>query len=749
MDSRYIRKMKCTRLVLLLVFLTLLCTTDLVLAQRISKKILTEGEGKFNAPITVGKGMPFSITFNEIEIIAEVSISSTDFSSMIKASSGTIGGEPRTITLAPGTYIIKETYYGSVGAAKTLIPIPVLEIPEIVVERNLSVGVLSEYTIELSTTIYNLRAKLDGDFEGSMRIRETVGDQVVVPFKSVKKLNRGTEITYQAEFSAFAASETKISSREIVTPEVSLSLSSDNLIKINWYQISGVENYQVYRSLTPTPDFGSIDPIARAVTETTFVDASADLNTVYYYSVAAISSDGDITQTAADVPNATLWINKDGGTCEYADGTKVIFPANLVGTPENLYLASVSTISNDSVLKLESAIDEKSYVVSVSGQNPVLNFDSSARLTLKYSDKTDNEVTNPQIFALRGNKWVRLVNQTTNLHNNTVTADIKSAGIYSLASFEMNKIAENPWDINRDNSVNIFDLVLVAGQFGENGKNLKGDINGDSSVNIFDLVLVASHFGETYDSAAPTVFTSNLAPSFEVSLRAISTDKSDTMTFEVLIDGLYSLEKLAGYQVTICGLECNLRVIDAGSVFVPRSTYLVPNQRRGDQVTISAVAYGEKNSKSKIYTKEQAVLTTFQLSSGNREIKLQNALLSNVDGSSIPLIINTEIQTTLNEHLPLKTEVKQNYPNPFNPETWIPFSVASDTVVQLIVYNYNGTVIREIDLGMVSQGSYINKDEAIYWDGRNQYGEEVASGVYFYRLHSINTTPAKKMTIMK
>ena len=107
----------------------------------------------------------------------------------------------------------------------------------------------------------------------------------------------------------------------------------------------------------------------------------------------------------------------------------------------------------------------------------------------------------------------------------------------------MNKIAENPWDINKDNSVNIFDLVLVASQFGENGKNLKGDINGDSSVNIFDLVLVASHFGETYDSAAPTVFTSNLAPSFEVSLRAISTDKPDTMTFEVLIVNLKFTQK--------------------------------------------------------------------------------------------------------------------------------------------------------------------------------------------------------------
>ena len=743
------RKMKCTRLVLLLVSFILLCSTDLVLGQRISKKILTEGEGNFTAPITVGKGMPFSITFNEIEIITEVNISSTDFSSTVKSSSGTIDGDPLTITLAPGTYTIKETYYGSVGAAKTLIPIPTLEIPEIVIERKLSVGALSEYTIELATTIYNLRVKLDGDFEGSMRIRETVGNQVVVPFKSVKKLNKGTEITYQAEFSAFAASETKISSREIVTPEVSLSLNSDNQIKINWYQIPGAESYQVYRSLTPTPDLGSIDPIARGITETTFVDASADLNTVYYYSVSAIGLNGGIPQIAADVPNATLWINENGSTCEYIDGTKVVFPANLAGTSENLYLASVSTISNDSVIKLESAIDEKSYVVSIFGQNPVFNFDSSARLTLKYSDGIDNEVTTPQIFALRGNKWIRLVNQTTDLDNNTVTADIKSPGIYSLASFEINKTTENPWDINRDSNVNIFDLVLVAGQFGENGKNLKGDINGDNSVNIFDLVLVASHFGETYDSAAPTVFTSNFAPSFEVSLRSISADKRNTTTFQILIDGLDSLEQLAGYQVTICGLENDLRVIDAGSVFLPRSTYSVPNQRRGDQVTISAVAYGKKNNKSKIYTKEQAVLTTFQLSSEEKGIRLQNVLLSNVDGNSIPLVINTDIQTTLNEHLPIKTEVKQNYPNPFNPETWIPFSVDSDTVVRLIVYNYGGAVIREIDLGVVSQGRYINKDEAIHWDGRNQYGEEVASGVYFYRLHTTNTTSAKKMTIMK
>ena len=53
-----------------------------------------------------------------------------------------------------------------------------------------------------------------------------------------------------------------------------------------------------------------------------------------------------------------------------------------------------------------------------------------------------------------------------------------------------------PWDVNADGIVNIQDLVLVAGQFGESGKGLKGDVNGDGIVNIQDLVIVAAHFGE-------------------------------------------------------------------------------------------------------------------------------------------------------------------------------------------------------------------------------------------------------------
>ena len=65
-------------------------------------------------------------------------------------------------------------------------------------------------------------------------------------------------------------------------------------------------------------------------------------------------------------------------------------------------------------------------------------------------------------------------------------------------------------DVNGDSSVNIFDLVMVAGQFGKSGAGLSGDVNGDSSVNIFDLVMVAGNFGKSNVAAAPTVFAYKL-----------------------------------------------------------------------------------------------------------------------------------------------------------------------------------------------------------------------------------------------
>ena len=90
-----------------------------------------------------------------------------------------------------------------------------------------------------------------------------------------------------------------------------------------------------------------------------------------------------------------------------------------------------------------------------------------------------------------------------------------------------------------------------------------------------------------------------------------------------------------------------------------------------------------------------------------------------------------------------------NYPNPFNPETWIPYRLAHAADVTLVIYDAKGTMVRRLDLGHQSAGFYIARSRAAYWDGRNQLGEPVASGLYFHSLTVGDFTATRKMSIRK
>lgn len=89
-----------------------------------------------------------------------------------------------------------------------------------------------------------------------------------------------------------------------------------------------------------------------------------------------------------------------------------------------------------------------------------------------------------------------------------------------------------------------------------------------------------------------------------------------------------------------------------------------------------------------------------------------------------------------------------NYPNPFNPATWIPFELASEEKVCIKIYNSLGLLIRTLDLGVKPAGSYINKKSAAYWDGRDENGCKVASGIYFYVLEAGKFRAVKKMSLI-
>jgi len=91
----------------------------------------------------------------------------------------------------------------------------------------------------------------------------------------------------------------------------------------------------------------------------------------------------------------------------------------------------------------------------------------------------------------------------------------------------------------------------------------------------------------------------------------------------------------------------------------------------------------------------------------------------------------------------------ENYPNPFNPETWIPYYLKNDADVTIRIYNSAGRMVRILTIGRQKAGIYLDRDEAAYWDGRNDAGQKVSSGIYFYQFKAGKTVKTRKMAILK
>ena len=113
-------------------------------------------------------------------------------------------------------------------------------------------------------------------------------------------------------------------------------------------------------------------------------------------------------------------------------------------------------------------------------------------------------------------------------------------------------------------------------------------------------------------------------------------------------------------------------------------------------------------------------------------------------------LVNAVLPVTLDGiGTPQQTLLLQNYPNPFNPETWIPYHLSESTPLTLSIYNAHGQRIRTLSLRFQAAGFYQSRSRAAYWDGHNDLGEPVSSGVYFYELSTPSEHQIKRMIIVK
>ena len=98
---------------------------------------------------------------------------------------------------------------------------------------------------------------------------------------------------------------------------------------------------------------------------------------------------------------------------------------------------------------------------------------------------------------------------------------------------------------------------------------------------------------------------------------------------------------------------------------------------------------------------------------------------------------------------PERTALLPNYPNPFNPETWIPYQLARDSHVRISIYSSQGILVRHLDFGLQPEGFYTDKHHAAYWDGRNEGGELLASGLYVYVFRAWSYRASRRMAIVR
>ena len=96
-----------------------------------------------------------------------------------------------------------------------------------------------------------------------------------------------------------------------------------------------------------------------------------------------------------------------------------------------------------------------------------------------------------------------------------------------------------------------------------------------------------------------------------------------------------------------------------------------------------------------------------------------------------------------------ETKLLPNYPNPFNPETWIPYQLAKAADVSVTIYDVSGHLVRTISIGFKPVGYYLTRERAAYWDGRNETGESVSSGVYFIQFLSGDFAATRRIVVVK
>jgi len=147
--------------------------------------------------------------------------------------------------------------------------------------------------------------------------------------------------------------------------------------------------------------------------------------------------------------------------------------------------------------------------------------------------------------------------------------------------------------------------------------------------------------------------------------------------------------------------------------------------------------------------------TYVNLASGDNDLRIGDTLELRVNdpsgtfGGARPVRHVLTAEDIRSGRIPEKSALLPNFPNPFNPETWIPYQLAEPADVVIRIFDLHGRLIRTLEIGYQAAGLYTTRQRAAYWNGKNEQGESVASGVYVVQLFAGKYSFISRITLSK
>ena len=256
---------------------------------------------------------------------------------------------------------------------------------------------------------------------------------------------------------------------------------------------------------------------------------------------------------------------------------------------------------------------------------------------------------------------------------------------------------------------------------------------------------------------------------------AVSRDSSVLLTWnyetgQMLIwDGrsLLPPEPAVSYDINLDGAVNILDLVLAASQFGQTGANLTGDVNRDGRVNVSDLGYigshlGETAAAPALLLDDSNPIVSYHSSVVERQFQALTALESVKIPSRGTHIARHLLKAWLSRMELTVTETKllpnypnpfnpetPNYPNPFNPETWIPYQLSESAHVRIRIYDAAGYLVRALDLGTKLAGSYLSREGAAYWDGRNNMGEVVSSGKYFYTLEAGEYRRTQRLTVVR